>query len=429
MKRMAIHADMDLIANEHCETTEGPLWHAAEQALYWLDIPAGKLYRYDPATGVHGVVHSAGEEVGGYTIQTDGSLLLFGTGGSIRLLRGGEVTTLRAAIEDEAGSRFNDVIADPEGRVFCGTMPIDGRPGRLYRLDPDGSLWLVLEDAGLSNGMGFSPELTHFYHTDSDKGRIVRFTYDRETGVIGTGSVIVTISPADGVPDGMAVDEIGTIWSAIWDGSCLIRFAPDGTQMEKVWFPAPKVSSITFAGPEYRDAYVTLAGGNDPVNEGGSAGAVYRADLGVAGRPAFLSRIDPNGSGWNAATQVSLATIAPGGPVVVEPAAGTDGSDGEVVDEVIVVDAADDMAADDVAVAGEDGGVVADDVAVADEGGEVVVEAVVVEESALIDADGEAVAEAVEVEVEMESVAGDEGAAAAPEPNGRAPWEKRDLES
>ncbi len=297
---MALLANMDLLAQEKCETTEGPLWNDEEQALYWVDIPAGKLYRHEPGTGETRLVISAGGSVGGYTFQRDGSMLLFGDNGAVRLLRDGALTTLREEIEDEAGARFNDVIADPEGRVFCGTMPHDKRPGRLYRLDHDGELTLLLEDAGLSNGMGFSPELTHFYHTDSDKGTITRFNYDYRTGEISRPTVIATIPAADGVPDGMAVDSVGTIWSAIWDGSNLVRFGPDGTIMEKVWFPARKVSSVTFGGPDYRDAYVTLAGGNDPDNEGGSAGAVYKADLGVSGRAPFRSNIDPSGSGWSA---------------------------------------------------------------------------------------------------------------------------------
>ncbi|MGI9253056.1 MAG: SMP-30/gluconolactonase/LRE family protein [Thermomicrobiales bacterium] len=292
---MALLANMDLIAHEKCETTEGPLWHEDEQALYFLDIPPGKLFRHEPGTGETRLVHDAGEAVGGFTLQDDGAFLLFGNEGSIRLLKGGEVTTLRGSIEDEAGSRFNDVIADPDGRVFCGTMPHDKRPGRLYRLDTDGTLTLVLEDAGLSNGMGFSPELDAFYHTDSDKGTITRFDYHRRTGELSKPKVIVTVPAADGVPDGMAIDAIGTIWSGIWDGQNLVRFGPEGTVMEKVWFPARKVSSVTFGGEGYTDAYVTLAGGNDPDNEGGSAGAVYKADLGVAGRAPFRSRIDPSG--------------------------------------------------------------------------------------------------------------------------------------
>ena len=70
-------------------------------------------------------------------------------------------------IADERETRFNDVIADPEGRVFCGTMPTQARNGRLYRLDRDASLHLVLEDIGSSNGMGFTARPQGLYYTDS----------------------------------------------------------------------------------------------------------------------------------------------------------------------------------------------------------------------------------------------------------------------
>ena len=58
--------ELELIADYACETGEGPLWHPTEQRLYWTDIPAGKLFRYDPKTGHHEQFYS-GEVVGGFT--------------------------------------------------------------------------------------------------------------------------------------------------------------------------------------------------------------------------------------------------------------------------------------------------------------------------------------------------------------------------
>ena len=45
--------ELEVIADYACETGEGPLWHAAEQRVYWCDIPRGRLFRYEPATGKH----------------------------------------------------------------------------------------------------------------------------------------------------------------------------------------------------------------------------------------------------------------------------------------------------------------------------------------------------------------------------------------
>ena len=130
---------LELIANYHCVTGEGPLWHPEEELLYWLDIPDGELYSYDPATDAHELRHE-GERVGGFTTQESGDLLLFGEGGSIRTWSDGIGDTLIAEIPEDADSRFNDVIAGPEGRVYCGTMG-----GNLYCLDTDGRLRTLVE--------------------------------------------------------------------------------------------------------------------------------------------------------------------------------------------------------------------------------------------------------------------------------------------
>ena len=78
--------------------------------------------------------------------------------GGIAKLSNGRLEYLFKEISEEKNGRFNDVIADPEGRVFCGTMPDQNGNARLYKLDTDGTLTKVLDGIKLSNGLGFSPE-------------------------------------------------------------------------------------------------------------------------------------------------------------------------------------------------------------------------------------------------------------------------------
>ena len=130
----------EMIADEPCTIGEGCLWHPTERRLYWLDISPGHLYRYDPATGRHERCYdSGGEAIGGCAIQQDGALLLLMARGAVRIWRDGQVITLWDEIPEERGTRFNDVIADPGGRIFGGTMATPERPGRQYRIDPDGA--------------------------------------------------------------------------------------------------------------------------------------------------------------------------------------------------------------------------------------------------------------------------------------------------
>ena len=111
----------ELIADYQCVVGEGPLWHEDEQRVYWTDIVTGRLFRYDPASGHHEQIYS-GEQVGGFTLQEDGALLLFMERGKIATWRDGTLTTLIDEIPAERPTRFNDVIADPRGRIFCGTI-------------------------------------------------------------------------------------------------------------------------------------------------------------------------------------------------------------------------------------------------------------------------------------------------------------------
>lgn len=281
----------ELLADYQCQTGEGPLWHPDEGVVYWVDIPLGRLFRYDPALGAHAEVFRSPEALGGFTIQEDGALLLFGARGAISILRDGAATPVIPEIPGEADGRFNDVIAGPHGRVYCGTMPTDDHDGRLYRLDPDGALTTLLEGVTISNGMGFTPDRSGFYHTDSLKKTITLFDYDDATGDLANARIFRDLNDEEGIPDGMTVDAEGCVWSARWDGSVLVRYAPDGRELGRVAFPALQVSSAVFGGPDYADLYVTTAGGHDKATNGPGAGALFRLRPGVRGVPEFRSRV------------------------------------------------------------------------------------------------------------------------------------------
>ena len=280
----------ELIADYNNHVGEGPLWHQTERLLYWVDIPQGRIFRYDPESGEHEQFFQ-GRVLGGFTIQDDGSLLLFMDRGSIAILKDGDLNYVVEEIPEERDTRFNDVIADPRGSVFCGTMPTDTEPAKLYRLDPDGSLTIILEGIGLSNGLGFTLDRKQMYYTDSFARKIYIFDYDEGTSEITNQRVFVETPEDGGIPDGMTVDAEGYIWSARVDGASLFRYRPDGAQERQIKFPARKVSSVTFGGREMDEMYVTTIGGDNKAEEGPGAGALFRLNLGIKGVADYYSRI------------------------------------------------------------------------------------------------------------------------------------------
>jgi len=281
---------MEIIANYHCETGEGPTWHTSEQTLYWLDIPNGVLFRFDPSEGKHQKVFT-GPEIGGITIQKDGSILMFMSKGQVAIWQNGEFEVLIDGIEGEQDSRFNDVIAAPNGSVFCGTMPTDTHNATLYRLDKDLSLHRVVTNVGISNGLGFTQDLSRMYYTDSTARTIYKYDFDPDSSKIGNGDVFLK-TPDDGtIPDGMTVDSEDCVWSARWDGYALYRYTPDGEEIEKIDFDTKKISCPTFGGPDYSDLYVTSAGGHNLAENGPNAGALFHLKPGVTGKQEFFSEI------------------------------------------------------------------------------------------------------------------------------------------
>ena len=288
--------DYEIVADHPCLLGEGPLWNGAEQKLYWTDIFDGKLFAFDPATGENRQIY-AGEQVGGFTFQAAGGLLLFGERGSIRQFDGETTKDLVSELPEERLTRFNDVVADPMGRVFAGTIPVPGQAARLYRMDLDGSLRVVANDIGLSNGLAFSPDQTKMYYSDSGSA-IIRsciyvFDYDRATGELSNRQVFQAPGSPDDIPDGLTVDAQGYIWSARHCQGCVIRFAPDGREDYRITVPAKLVTSCTFGGEDLGDLYITSAGGEhrgEPAY-GAWAGALFRVRPGVKGLPERLSRV------------------------------------------------------------------------------------------------------------------------------------------
>jgi len=148
-----------------------------------------------------------------------------------------------------------------------------------------------MEGIGCPNGMGFTLDRRGMYFTDSTAGEIYLFDYDPSTGALASRRVFARVPAEDGKPDGMTVDAEGFVWSARWDGSCLVRHAPDGREVRRIGFPAKKVSSVVFGGKDYSEMYVTTAGGDHKDEEGPGAGALFRLRSGVRGLAEFSSRI------------------------------------------------------------------------------------------------------------------------------------------
>lgn len=288
-----MNVTIEALANPHCDTGENPYWHPDDGCVYWTDIPKGVLYKYDPRTKQSAACYR-GDPVGGFTLQADGKFLLF---------RVNDIATFDPALghvesiikmnwnADEI-PRFNDVHADPLGRVYAGTMGRHDKGG-IFRIERDGSYKMLFAGTGCSNGIAFSPDEKTVYWTDTSHRTIYRFNYDRDSGD-WTDRQVHYACPKDeaGVPDGMAMDAGGNLWSARWDGWKLILINSQGVKFDEITFPVKTVSSAIFGGPNNDELFVTTANGGKPTStpEDGTLYRVVPNPL-IKGRARFRSKV------------------------------------------------------------------------------------------------------------------------------------------
>jgi len=246
------------------EVGEGALWDVEEQALFWVDIPAARLHRFDPASG-----ESRTWELG----EPIGCLALREQGGAVVALHSGfhlfdfETATKTLIIDPEADrplNRFNDGATDRQGRFWAGTMRM-GEPapeGAFYRLDPDHSCIRWQDGIFTTNGLAFSPDGRTMYCSDSSPQvrTIWACDYDPATGAPGPRRVFFDTRAVAGRPDGGTVDADGCYWMAGVGGAQLVRLAPAGRIDRIVELPLARPSRPAFGGPGLDVLFVTTIG-------------------------------------------------------------------------------------------------------------------------------------------------------------------------
>ena len=242
------------------ELGEGPVWVEREAALWFVDIKGRRAHRWHPGSGEHRFWAAP---------QPLGFLAPLRTGGFVAGLKTGlyrfdpqacEFVHLGHVEPHLPENRLNDACVSPEGELWFGSMhdPQSEPSGALYRLDAHGRCVKLDQGYVITNGPAFSPDGRVFYHTDTANRTV--YAFDRpQPGRLTGKRVFVRIEEGAGWPDGTAVDEEGCLWIALWGGSGVRRYSPEGRLLATVRLPCAQVTKIAFGGPHRRTAYVTTA--------------------------------------------------------------------------------------------------------------------------------------------------------------------------
>jgi sugar lactone lactonase YvrE len=253
--------NVELAVDARAMLGEGPIWAAAERRLYWLDLTAPAIWRYDPANGRNEpVAADLAGYIGGMVQRASGGFVVLDHRGAYALdPQTGSLSRLGALAPAVPDTVFNDAKCDRMGLLWSGTKhAYEQNPvGSLFRMAGDYSIHCVDREIICANGPAFSPDGCTAYFADSNTCCIHRYAVDTRTGEVGPRAHFATTE--GGEPDGMTVDSEGCLWVALWGGWRVRRYRPDGRIERDIAMPVPQPTSPAFGGPDMKTLFVTSA--------------------------------------------------------------------------------------------------------------------------------------------------------------------------
>lgn len=272
---------VEQVTDPICYHAEGPCWSEQWGGLRWVDMLAGDVLtlRADGSVERNHVATVAAvvrpRAHGGAVMGVERGFALEDADGSLKVL---------PDLWSDDSLRMNEGGCDPDGRFYCGSMAYDQRTGagRLYRLDPDGTVHVILDNVTISNGLDWSPDGSRAFYADTPTMRIDVFDYDRTIGLTARRP-FVDMSGEGAQPDGLTVDREGGIWVAIANRSVVRRYSPDGKLDEAIQLPVRKVTACAFGGNDLDQLYITTSKEDVDTTLDPLAGSLLRVEIGSIG--------------------------------------------------------------------------------------------------------------------------------------------------
>jgi sugar lactone lactonase YvrE len=271
------------------------VWHDEGQSVYWTDINRFLIHRFD----------SANESVKSWLFDEPvTAVLLTDRDSTFAVVLGSRIIFWEPSSDSRRDQgfrlpgwpavRLNDAGVDPRGSLWAGSMqnnvnadgsegPIDQTSGVLYRIDPNGGVGEFQDHIQISNTFVWSPDKKRFYFGDTLTNTICVYDYDERTGSIGKPNPYF-FGFSRGLPDGSAIDEEGYVWNCRWDGSCVVRVAPNGQVDRVIEMPTRNITNCTFGGKDLNILYVTTAASLTDVGDR-LAGSLFAIQTDVRGVP------------------------------------------------------------------------------------------------------------------------------------------------
>lgn len=263
--------------------TEGPAV-GPDGFVYFCDVTltqyfgnqAGHIWRYNPDDNQTTLFRSPSGMASGIIFDLDGNMVIaqgadFGGRCILRTnMKTGKSEIIAGLYNGKPLNSPNDLVIDEKGQIYFtdpryyGHESVDQPVMGVYRINLDGTLERVIEQAGSPNGILISPDQKYLYvssinfPTWSNLNALLRFELG-EDGKVKNRKILIDFNGTPG-PDGMAIDLNGNLYlTRQGDNPGIHIFSPEGTKLDYIKTPE-NPTNLTFGRGETENILFITAG-------------------------------------------------------------------------------------------------------------------------------------------------------------------------
>lgn len=260
---------------------EGPRWF---EGLLWLSDMLGEAVHTVTLDGSVTTLALPGHAPAGLGFRPDGTLLIVSTERRVVLRYDGDAVSEVADLSGIAPANLGDMVVDAAGRAYIGSQAREG--GIIARIDLDDTVTVVAEDLDFPNGMAITPDGGTLIVAESIGRRLT--AYDIDAG--GLSGRRVFADGLDGPPDGIALDEVGGVWTAMTLAHQFERVVAGGEVTDRIDIGGRAAIACMLGGPDRRTLFLVSAADAYPQRMIGTSGScvdTVRVETPGAGFPSI----------------------------------------------------------------------------------------------------------------------------------------------